>query len=71
MHFTSTFGMPKTIENQLAENTFSGNMILKIQKKSYEKMVLITQIEHALNYLQTKVGEIWSMDMIRRLLPFC
>ena len=34
-------------------------------------MVLITQIEHALNYLQTKVGEIWSTDMIRRLPPFC
>ena len=71
MHFTSTFGMPKTIENHLAENTFSENMILKIQKKSYEKMVFITQIEHALNYLLTKVGEIWSTDMIRRLPPFC
>ena len=70
-HFSSTFGMPKTIEHQLAENTFSCNMILKIKTIFLEKIVLISKIEHALNYFRYKFGEIWSTFMIRRLPLFC
>ena len=69
--FLSTFGMPKMIEHQLAENTFSCNMILKIKTIFLAKIVLISLIIYAINYHMFKFGEIRSIFLTRRTDLVC